>query len=66
MGHFYLKDCPKLRELKMGRFSFSDYTVCEIENVDALEVVEVGELNEVSRNFNYASLELRSILTHRE
>ena len=55
-----------LRELKMGRYSFSDYTVCEIENVDALEVVEVGELNEVSRNFNYASLELRSILTHRE
>ena len=64
--HFYLKDCPKLKSLKMGRYSFSDYTVCAIENVDALEVVEMGELNEWSCNFDYASLELKSILIHRE
>ena len=64
--HFYLKNCPKLKSLKMGRVSFSDYTVCEIENVDALEVIEIGELNEESRNFDYASLELKSILIHRE
>ena len=37
--HFYLKNCPKLKSLKMGRYSFSDYTVCEIENVDMLEVI---------------------------
>ena len=64
--HFYLKNCPKLKSLKMGRYSFSDYTVCEIENVDALEVIEMGYLNEESRNFDYASLELKSILIHRE
>ena len=64
--HFYLKDCPKLRSLKMGRYSFSDYTVIEIENVDALEVIEIGELNQESDNFYYASLELKSILIHRE
>ena len=64
--HFYLKNCPKLKSLKVGRYSFSDYTVCEIENVDALEVIEIGELNEESRNFDYASLELKSILIHRE
>ena len=64
--HFYLKDCPKLKSLKMGRYSFSDYTVIEIENVDALEVIEIGELNEWSINFLYASLELKSILIHRE
>ena len=64
--HFYLKNCPKLKSLKMGRFSFSDYSVCEIENVDALEEIEMGELNEVSRNFRYASLELKSILIHSE
>ena len=64
--HFYLKNCPKLKSLKMGRFSFSDYSVCEIENVDALEVIEIGELNEESRNFYYASLELKSILIHNE
>ena len=60
--HFYLKNCPKLKSLKMGRYSFSDYTVCEIENVDALEVIEMGDLHEKSFNFAYASLELRSIL----
>ena len=60
-GHFYVKNCPKLKSLKMGRYSFNDYTVCEIENVDALEVIEVG-----IRVFNYASLELTSILVQNE
>ena len=64
--HFYLKNCPKLKSLKMGRYSFSDYRVCEIENVDVLEVIEMGELNEKSYNFYYASLELKSILIHSE
>ena len=59
--HFYVKDCERLRELKMGRYSFSDYSVCEIENVDRLEVIEMGELNKLSCNFMYASkLELKS------
>ena len=64
--HFYLKNCPKLKSLKMGRYSFSDYTVCEIENVDALEVIEMGDVDEWSRNFDSASLELKSILIHSE
>ena len=64
--HFYLKNSPKLKSLKMGLFSFSDYTVFEIENVNALEVIEMGELNEESYNFAYASLELKSILIHSE
>ena len=59
--HFYLKNCPKLKSLKMDPFSFSDYTVIEIENVDALEVIEIGY-----GDFYYASLELKSILIHRE
>ena len=64
--HFYLKNCPKLKSLKMGRYSFLDYRVCEIENVDALEVIEIGDLNGSSENFRYASLELKSILIHSE
>ena len=64
--HFYLKDCPKLKSLKMGRYSFSDYTVCEIENVDALEVIEMGALDAYNFNFYSASLELKSILIHSE
>ena len=58
--HFYLKNCERLRELKIARYSFSDYSVCEIENVPSLEVIEMGELNEYSYNFSYASLELKS------
>ena len=64
--HFYVKNCPKLKSLKMSRYSFSDYTVIEIENVDALEVIEMGELNKESYNFYYAPLELKSILIHCE
>ena len=58
--HFYLKDCEKLRELKIGCWSFSDYSVCEIENVPSLEVIEMGDLKEGSGNFFHASLELKS------
>ena len=62
-GRFYLKNCPKLRELRInGVRSFSDYSVIEIENVDALEVIEIGGMNERSCTFAHASLELKSIL----
>ena len=57
--HFYVKDCPKLKSLKMGHFSFSDYTVIEIENVDALEEIEFGGCA-----FYNVSLEWMSILIH--
>ena len=59
--HFYLKNCPKVKELRVGRYSFSDYSVIEIENVDRLEVIEIGELSDVSYNFYSASLRLRSV-----
>ena len=59
--HFYLKNCEKLRELKIGHHSFSDYSVCEIESVPSLEVIEMGELNEESDNFKHTSeMELKS------
>ena len=58
--HFYLKDCERLRELKIGCLSFNYYSVCEIENVPSLEVIEMGELNQNSWNFICASLELKS------
>ena len=64
--HFYLKNCPKLKSLKMGSHSFNDYTVCEIENVDALEVIEMGVVYKESRNFYYSSLDLKSIVIHSE
>ena len=64
--HFYLKNCPKLKSLKIGLKAFMDYSVIEIENVDALEVIEMGDLNEVSASFWYASLVLKSILIQNE
>ena len=57
---FQLKDCSALVELRVGRYSFSDYSVCEIENVEALESIAMGELSSESFNFHSASLELKS------
>ena len=57
---FFLLDCEKLRELKIDRYSFSDYSVCEIENVPSLEVIEMGDVNGGSDSFFRASLELKS------
>ena len=58
--HFYLKDCDKLKELKIGYHSFMDYSVCEIGNLPSLEVIEMGDLTEGSASFYHASLELKS------
>ena len=63
---FCVKDCPKLKSLKMGKHSFVRYTVIEIENVNALEVIEIGDSSIGSNNFAHASLVLKSILIHRE
>ena len=58
--HFVLKDCERLRELRIARYSFMDYSACEIENDENLEVIEMGELKEYNRVFCYASLTLKS------
>lgn len=57
---FYLMNCPLIRELKMGCYSFSDYSLYMIENVNSLEVIEMGELNAESFNFYYANFQLKS------
>ena len=58
--HFYLKNCERLRELKIDGNSFILYSVCEIDTVPSLEVVEIGDVNNRSYNFCHASLELKS------
>ena len=63
---FCLKNCPKLKSLIVYEKSFAMYSVCEIENVDALEVIEMVGLREESNSFRYASLVLKSILIHSE
>ena len=58
---FYVKNCPRLKTLSIGYRSFSDYKVIEIENVDALESLRIGDDSRYSSNFYGASLELRSV-----
>ena len=58
----YVKNCDALKELKIDRYSFSDYSVIEIENVNSLELIEMGDMSIESYNFLYASLELKSEL----
>lgn len=57
---FCLKDCPRLRELTVGRNSFADFNACEIENLPALEEIVIGSVLDWSYNFYWSSLVLRS------
>ena len=60
--HFYLKNCDNVKEFIVGFYSFSDYMLCEIENVPSLENISMGDLDPEHQSwcFLYASLELRS------
>ena len=59
-GHFSLKNCRQVKELKMGRYSFLGYSVCEIENDDSLEVIEIGELDKQINNSYWSDSKLKS------
>ena len=56
----HLINCDSLKDLTIGAFSFSDYSVFEIDHVPSLESLEIGDLNEESYNFHNADLVLRS------
>ena len=58
---FFLRGCASLKELRIGRYSFSDYATFEIENVPSLEVISIGDVNEASYNMYSSSLILRSM-----
>ena len=60
---FYLKNCPKVRELIIGSYSFSDYYKCEIDTDFCLEKIEIGVIDEKNSfccSFLCGSLILRS------
>ena len=63
---YFPKNCPALEKLQIGKYSFSDYTTCKIENVDSLKIIEIGELSDWSENFDRASLELKSVVAPSE
>lgn len=62
---FHLRDCERLRELRIGCYSFKYYSVCEIQNATSLEVIVMGVLACESLCFCYSSLELKGE-NHRE
>ena len=59
----YVKNCELLKELKIGNHSFEGYSVCEIESVVSLEVIEVGnecfkKVSELKLKSNYSVLRM--------
>ena len=58
---FHLKNCERLRELRIGSQSFVEYNVFDVENVPSLEVIEIGNVIKNSQNFYAApQFELKS------
>ena len=52
-GKFYLRNCPLLKEVQIGRYSFSDYTYSYVENLESLELLEYGDVSKISYNFYF-------------
>ena len=59
-GSFHLKNCKTLKELRIGCMSFADYCECEMESLEALETVVIGNATENSCCFYWSDLILRS------
>lgn len=57
-GCFYLKDCERVRELKICCGSFPYYAVCVVSDNDHLKEIEIQD-----RCFQKSVLELKSMLT---
>lgn len=53
-----IDSCYKLKEFRIGRYSFSNYSLFYLSIADALEVLEIGDVNEESNNFLYGSMHL--------
>ena len=57
-----VKNCERLRELRIGSQSFVVYAAFDAENVPSLEVIEIGNVLKDNRNFWAASrFELKSV-----
>ena len=60
---FILQKCNQLKEVHIDVFSFTDYSVCSIENNENLFVIEIGNLDDenYSNCFLCCSFSLKSI-----
>ena len=58
-GTLVVRDCERLRELKIKAGSFELFTTLELSGLDALQTLELGDMERVSWNFAAAALELK-------
>ena len=54
----YMKNCPLLTEVEIGRYAFSDYSYSYVENLASLESIVFGDKDEDSYNF-YNAIEAK-------
>ena len=58
---FSVKNCSRLKELRIGPDSFGRWNFTEFENLPSLEMIQIGYMYSYDgSNFNSASLELKS------
>lgn len=59
---FSVKNCSRLREIKIAPYSFNSWDKIEIEDTPSLEVIEIGymQYDGTVSCFYHASLELKS------
>ena len=58
--HLYLKDCERLRELRIGNHSFENNSSWVIVNLPSLEEMEVGEWRKKNGNRSESALIVKS------
>ena len=59
-GSLYLRNCPLLKEVRIGYSSFTGYRYSYVENLESLELLQYGDVEDISKNFwnlYYASFE---------
>ncbi len=57
-GRFCLKNCERVKELRIDHDSFVNYSLCEIESLPSIEVIHFGELDAICHMFRSALLNL--------
>ena len=48
-----IRGLPKLKSLKIGRYSFSDAYDVNLSDLPSLETIQFGDLNQESCNFHF-------------
>ena len=60
-ARFCFTDCPRVKHLSIGRYSFTNYGQCIINNNPRLITIFMGDVDRPSRNFTRCSLELKGM-----